>query len=147
QIMLSRVADSLYWMSRYLERAEHTARLIDVNTNLALEESRASAGPRWYRLQACLMPAPAGSIGHDPSGWARAIAFELMSRTAFGSYSAVARQNAAAIILCLSAARENARHIRECISSEMWEQLNRLYLESREADLDTMWDRQPHGFF
>ncbi len=48
--MLSRVADSLYWMSRYLERAEHTTRLLDVNLNLMLDESTTSAERRWQRV-------------------------------------------------------------------------------------------------
>ncbi len=48
--MLSRVADSLYWMSRYLERAEHTTRLLDVNLNLMLDESSTSAEHRWRRV-------------------------------------------------------------------------------------------------
>jgi uncharacterized alpha-E superfamily protein len=48
--MLSRVADSLYWMSRYLERAEHTTRLLDVNLNLMLDESSTSSDRRWLRL-------------------------------------------------------------------------------------------------
>ncbi len=55
--MLSRVADSLYWMSRYLERAEHTTRLLDVNLNLMLDESPTSADRRWQRtLQALGSP-------------------------------------------------------------------------------------------
>jgi uncharacterized alpha-E superfamily protein len=48
--MLSRVADSLYWMSRYLERAEHTTRMLDVNLNLMLDESTTSAEHRWHRV-------------------------------------------------------------------------------------------------
>ena len=48
--MLSRVADSLYWMSRYLERAEHTARMLDVNLNLMLDESSTSSEHRWLRF-------------------------------------------------------------------------------------------------
>ena len=52
--MLSRVADSLYWMSRYLERAEHTARLMDVNLVLMLDQSPAFAIQRWARLLASL---------------------------------------------------------------------------------------------
>ena len=57
--MLSRVADNLYWMSRYLERAEHTARLVDVNLNLMLDESTSGADRRWERLLAAL-GSPAG---------------------------------------------------------------------------------------
>ena len=52
--MLSRVADSLYWMSRYLERAEHSARLIEVNLNLMLDESSSSADRRWKRVLTAL---------------------------------------------------------------------------------------------
>ena len=48
--MLSRVADSLYWMSRYIERAEHSTRLLDVNLNLMLDESATSADRRWQRM-------------------------------------------------------------------------------------------------
>lgn len=145
--MLSRVADSLYWMSRYLERAEHSARLIDVNLNLTLDQAPAAAGPRWYRLQACLLPAPNDIAGTDPSGSARAIAFELLNRPTFSGFIASARENARAITACLAASRENARHIRDSISSEMWEQINRLYLDTRNADIDAMWDHQPHAFF
>ncbi|MGD0647482.1 MAG: alpha-E domain-containing protein, partial [Acidobacteriaceae bacterium] len=50
--MLSRVADSLYWMSRYLERAEHATRLLDVNLNLMLDESPTSSDHRWLRMLA-----------------------------------------------------------------------------------------------
>ncbi len=145
--MLSRVADSLYWLSRYLERAEHTTRLIDVNLNLMLDQSPQSAGPRWFRLQACLTPAPADVNSGDASGLARAITFDLLRNASFVSVLAAARENARAIVSCLSAARENARQVREKISSEMWEQLNRLYLEVRRASFDEIWNAQPHDFF
>ena len=52
--MLSRVADSLYWMSRYLERAEHTVRMLDVNMGLMLDKSSTSAEGRWKRVLAAL---------------------------------------------------------------------------------------------
>ena len=52
--MLSRVADNLYWMSRYLERAEHTARILDVNLNLMLDESASGVDRRWQRVLAAL---------------------------------------------------------------------------------------------
>ena len=57
--MLSRVADNLYWMSRYLERAEHAARLLDVNLNLMLDESASSADRRWRRVL--------GALGNPPN--------------------------------------------------------------------------------
>ena len=58
--MLSRVADSLYWMSRYLERAEHTARVVNVNLNLTLDRAPADAGRHWGRLLTSL---PESEIG------------------------------------------------------------------------------------
>jgi uncharacterized alpha-E superfamily protein len=145
--MLSRVADSLYWMSRYLERAEHTARLVDVNLYLTLDQSPASAGERWHRLQASLIPAPVDSQGNDASGRARAVTFGMRLGPSFASYLAAAREDARAIIACLAASRDNARHVREAISSEMWEQINRLYLQVRQTSLGEDFDRRPHSFF
>ena len=55
--MLSRVADSLYWMSRYLERAEHTVRMLDVNMGLMLDKSSTSAEGRWKRVLAAFTQA------------------------------------------------------------------------------------------
>ncbi len=62
--MLSRVADNLYWMSRYLERAEHSARLIDTHLNLMLDVSADSSDQRWRRVLACL---PRDSQAAPPS--------------------------------------------------------------------------------
>jgi uncharacterized alpha-E superfamily protein len=145
--MLSRVADSLYWMSRYLERAEHTARLVDVAWNLMLDETSASAGPRWVRLQACLLPAPVeGGDGGDASGRARVIAFELLHKATFASCVAVARENTRAIVACLAASRENLRQVRETVSSEMFEHLNRLHLNARRRTVEEIWTTAPHEF-
>ncbi len=64
--MLSRVADSLYWMSRYIERAEHTTRLLDVNLNLMLDESATSADRRWQRMLQCLGSPERGEVDGRP---------------------------------------------------------------------------------
>src|SRR5206468_12701368 len=99
--MLSRVADSLYWMSRYLERAEHTARVIDVNLNLMLDQSPASAGPRWERALASLRAkAPEGGTG-DPYAVCRSLTFDMDNETSISA--------------CIAAARENARQVRELL--------------------------------
>ncbi len=131
--MLSRVADSLYWMSRYLERAEHTARLIGVELNLMLDQTPQSAGIRWERLLASLhaYPPPSGS------GDAYAIASMLTFDTT----------NPASIVSCVASARENARQVREQISSEMWEQLNRLYLKVKGSSIDAIWQGEPIEFY
>jgi hypothetical protein len=111
--MLSRVADNLYWMSRYLERAEHTARLIDVNLALDLERSPEARGQYWVRVLQSLQTAPPAD-GIDAYRVTRHLTFD--------------QSNPASVVACISAARENARQVREQISSEMWEQINRFYL-------------------
>lgn len=119
--MLSRVADSLYWMSRYLERAEHTTRLLGVNLNLMLDESAASAEHRWKRVLQALGN-PKGVAWHgDPYELVRALTFDT--------------GNKASILSLLIAARENSRHVREQISTEQWHRLNSLYLQVTHPDL------------
>ncbi len=129
--MLSRVADSLYWMSRYLERAEHTARLLDVNLNQMLESAQ-YADLRWERLYRSLR-VPALESGADE-------AYRVAEYLIFDT------SNHASIVSCLAAARENARQVREQISSEMWEKLNRLYLRVKRTNIEEIWQGQPHVF-
>jgi len=120
--MLSRVADSLYWTSRYLERAEHTARLIDINMGLMLDRSRVSAERRWQRVLAAL--------GVQGLGWKHAAEPER-----WGGVNALVHAlcfdttRHASITGCVFAARENARQIRDEISTEQWQRLNGLFHE------------------
>jgi uncharacterized alpha-E superfamily protein len=131
--MLSRVADHLYWMSRYLERAEHTARLIDVHLNLILEQSNGVADQRRGLLLASLsQPLPEGGIPDD---------YRLAEMLTFD------RENPSSIVSSILAARENARQVREQISSEMWQQLNQLFLAVNAARMSTVWANQPHEFY
>jgi uncharacterized alpha-E superfamily protein len=130
--MLSRVADGLYWMSRYLERAEHVAQLIDVNFNLMLDESAPSAAHRWERVLRLLgNPARAQSNG-DPYELARDLALNSTSQTS--------------ILWCITAARENARQLREQISSEQWQRLNILYHHVTQARLSDIVSGPPTDF-
>jgi uncharacterized alpha-E superfamily protein len=111
--MLSRVADSLYWMSRYLERAENTVRQLDVAMSLMLDSGGVSADTHWLRLIASLGN-PAGlEWNGDSSASAEKLVFD--------------KHHPASATCCINAARENARQIREEISSEQWQRLNRLY--------------------
>jgi uncharacterized alpha-E superfamily protein len=110
--MLSRVADSLYWMSRYLERAEHTVRMLDVNFGMTLDPSSTSEDQRWRRLLIAL-----GHTADKWSGDSHALVQTLTHDEADG----------ASVKACIAVARENARQVREEISSEQWLQLNRLY--------------------
>ena len=111
--MLSRVADSLYWMSRYLERAENTVRQLDVTMSLMLDTSDTSAEVRWQRMMASLGKPPGMEWNDDLDAMARMLVFDTL--------------NHAAVTFCVNGARENARQVREEISSEQWARLNRLY--------------------
>ena len=131
--MLSRVADSLYWMSRYLERAEHTARLVDVNLSLALEQSPEAAMRRWERVLASLRTkAPKTAPSDDAVAMAHWLAFDAANNNSVAS--------------CLHSARENARQVREELSSEMWQQINRVYLWAQEARDDESVEINPREF-
>jgi uncharacterized alpha-E superfamily protein len=131
--MLSRVADSLYWMSRYLERAEHTARLIDVDLQLCLDQSPESSSGRWLRLlEALQVPVPAGARVDSA-----ALAYTLTLQ----------RTNPSSIVSCIAAARENLRQVREQCSSEMWEHLNRLYLQVLGTPAGEAWILHSQLFF
>jgi len=114
--LLSRVADAVYWMGRYIERAENGARFLDVNHNLMLDL------PRGYVDQ--WQPIVDTTGDHD--------AFEkhygTPTRENVIRFLAFDTRNPNSIRSCVNAARENARSVRETISSEMWEQINSLYL-------------------
>ena len=111
--MLSRVADSLYWMSRYLERAENTVRQLDVTMSLLLDSSETTADTRWNRLLT--------SLG-NPRGVQWQGDFDAMTRSLIFDST-----NAVSLTTCIGAARENARQVREELSTEQWQRLNRLY--------------------
>jgi uncharacterized alpha-E superfamily protein len=123
--MLSRVADSLYWMSRYLERAENTVRQLDVAMSLMLDSGGASAETHWERLIASLgNPAGLDWTG-DPGSNAETLVFD--------------KHHPASVTSCIDAARENARQIREEISTEQWQRLNRLYHQMHAPHTETQF--------
>jgi uncharacterized alpha-E superfamily protein len=131
--MLSRVADNLYWMSRYLERAEHTARLIDVDLQMRLDQSPESGLGQWLRVADALQVSALLTVNKEASALTRRLAFD--------------RNNPSSIVSCITAARENLRQVREQCSSEMWEQLNRLYLQINSSPPAESWIMQSSLFF
>ena len=136
KIMLSRVANSIYWLSRYIERAENVARFIDVNLQMMLDLPSGSR-EQWH---------PLVSITGDDDG-VLVERYDGAERDNVISFSPSTGQNPNSIVSCLRAARENARTMRESISSEMWEQVNSCYLMVNAAASNAAMMKSPSSFF
>ncbi len=119
--MLSRVADSIYWMNRQIERAENVARSTETTLDLALEGT-VDHGRLWNAL-VC-------AFGDQAAFWAR---HGRADQARVFEFLAFDQENPNSINRCLQAARENARTIRDMISSPMWEEINKCYLLVRAA--------------
>jgi uncharacterized alpha-E superfamily protein len=132
--MLSRVADSIYWLSRYVERAENVARFIEVNLQLMLDTS-SGEDQQWEPL--------VNTTGDHAAFKKRYGAATQQNVIHFLTFDA---ENPNSICSCVRAARENARTIREIISSDMWLQLNKFYLMVTAA-ADSSAQPNPHEFF
>jgi uncharacterized alpha-E superfamily protein len=115
--LLSRVADAVYWMARYIERAENVARFIGVNLNLHLDLPMEPA-QQWQPLIDTSGDTHEFKQRYGEANQARVIEFLTYDSA-----------NTNSIASCLRAARENARSVREVISSEMWTQVNSMYLD------------------
>lgn len=118
--MLCRVAESLFWMSRYLERAENTVRLVDITAQTLLESEHATdeiAFRYWKPVLQSLGDLPLYEKLHPVASTKTVTDFLIFQE-----------ENPSSIFSAVAAARENARMIRDQISSEMWEVINRLYL-------------------
>lgn len=131
--MLSRVADHLYWLSRYLERAEHTARQLEIGVTLGPDRTPESAARHGVRILAAMQALDAHRAGQ--------MDFPLLAMDL-----AVGDRDDS-LLECVSLARDNARQVREQISVDMWEELNRLYLRLRAARDDHAWQEQPEDLF
>lgn len=138
--MLSRVADSCFWISRYIERAETNSRLLDVNMQLLLDfqdQEPNFVRKHWEPILATLEDQ---ELFHDIFG-DRLNADTVMEFVTFES------RNPASILSCVARARENARTIREQITSEMWEQINKLYLYLRSSQARYDFNNSPFEFY
>jgi len=133
--MLSRVAESIYWMSRFVERAENVARFIHVNLHLMLDLPD-DDGAQWQ---------PLVDITGDHAMFRQR--YVASTRDNVIQFLTFDRDNPNSIASCLWKARENARSVREMISSEMFEQVNRFYLMVRDAATDATVPQSPHHFF
>ncbi len=133
--MLSRVAESIYWMARYIERAENVARIMDANYHMILDLPL-GVGEQWEPLVV--------TSGDEELFKEYYTEFNQENVVQFLTFDT---RNPNSILSCLQAARENARSVREWISSEMWQQVNTFYLMLKEASRKGGGIELPHEFF
>jgi len=135
--MLSRVADALFWTSRYLERAESVTRLLDVWFFVELDLRAVAPGSRdvhWQRLATILQqPVPTAEDAWGIAAITQRLAFDL--------------DNPGSIMSCVSRARSNARSVRGSINSEVWRALNKLYWQLCDSAFRAQALESPHEFF
>ncbi len=135
--MLCRTADHLFWMSRYMERAENTARMLNVGYETALlPQSAAVAQTNWQGLLSIseLMPAYQAKYG------------EISARNVL-QFMVADESNPASILSCLRAARENARAVRGSLTTEAWEMQNQTWLEVNRLLRSGQLEADPSQFF
>ena len=133
--MLSRAADSIYWIGRYMERAEQVARLIDINLHHVLDLPPGTP-EQWKPLVA---------ITGDLYRFLER--YETTTRETAIQFLTFDPGNPNSILSCLRSARENARSIRDVISSDMWEHLNATFLQVSDDDAFERVRQSPYDFF
>ncbi len=137
--MLSRVAECLFWMSRYVERAENNARILDVNLQLMLDfesQSEESVRQHWAPIINSLEEQELFHTFYEQADGDSVVEFVTFEQ-----------KNPNSILSCLGRARENARSVREQISSEMWEQINKLYLFIRSEEAREIFRASAYQFY
>jgi len=135
--MLSRTADHLFWMSRYTERAENTARMLNVNYETSLlPQSAAVAQVGWQGLLSISELLPTYTAKHGEVTPERVMEFMVKDE-----------ENPSSIISCLRAARENARAVRGTLTTEVWETQNQTWLEVNRMLKSGEFERDPAQFF
>lgn len=137
--MLSRVADSLYWMSRYIERAENVSRLLDVNLQLLLDFDEMDD----VKLKEHWEPV-IRATGDEEQFYKHYEVADSKSVTEFLTFD---KENPNSILSCMLAARENARMIRDQLSTEMWQCINQAYLFLKSNNAKQVWENGPYEFY
>jgi uncharacterized alpha-E superfamily protein len=135
--MLSRVAESLYWVGRLVERTGHVAQLLDVHLSLWLDRGQSdptAVAEYWQQLLA---------LCADPADYARRA--QPLDASEVSEY-VIAASQPGGILASLNAARDSARGVRESLSSEVWEFLNSQHWQLREASAGRTWEQNPHEF-
>ena len=142
--MLAREADAMFWIGRYVERAEATARIVDVQYHSELEGAfpLAQSG----EADPSALWGPILAISGDADLFATLYADNQVERNVL-EFFAFCRDHPNSITSCVSRARENARGVREMISSEMYESLNMFFLEATQWNADKILESSPHSYF
>ncbi len=135
--MLSRTADHLFWMSRYMERAENTARMLDVNYQTALLPQADDQAERGW----------AGVLGISELTDDFRQRQSVINASTVMHYMVRDQANGSAIASCLAAARENARAVRGALTTELWETTNQTWLEFNRMLHSGALERDPAGLF
>ena len=135
--MLSRTADHLFWMARYMERAENTARMLDVNYQTSLlPQSADSVMQAWDSL-----------LSISELNWSFSEKYQEVTPKNVMDFMVRDESNASSIIACLRAARENARAVRGVLTTEVWETQNQTWLELSTAMRSGAFEQDPTAFF
>src|SRR5574343_2018682 len=131
--MLSRTADHLFWMSRYMERAENTARMLDVNYQTSLLPQSADRAEQGW----------AGVLGISELTWSFQQKHDAVTPANVLHFMVRDESNPSSIVSCLRAARENARAVRGVLTTEFWETQNQTWLELHRQLQGNAFERDP----
>ena len=142
--MLARVADSLYWMSRYLERVEFSARLVGLQLQRLPVNSAREIAEGWSLVFRCLNAQPPGA---ESFGEAEDDDYLFADGYALTDFLTFEASHPSSILASLQAARENARQVRDTLSAPLWTCLNRIYLSLSGTALVEEWHREPERLY
>lgn len=141
--MLSRHAQSLYWIGRYLERAGHLCRLLRLQSEALVDRPVREIHFGWNRMYA--------SVNREPPGGSVDIfgdeEFALADSFALADDLTFERSNPDSVLSCFSKGRENARDTRHCISPEVWTSLNASFQRLQQQDMASVWRLEPTQFY
>lgn len=141
--MLSRSAQSLYWMGRYLERASRLCSLLGLQSEALVDRPTREIHFGWNRIYS--------SVRRDPPGGQADLfgdeEFVLADSFALADDMTFERSNQSSVLTCFALGRENARHTRHCISPQVWTCLNMAYLKLQQLNMAEVWRYEPREFY
>ena len=147
--MLSRSAQGLYWMGRYLERAQHLCRLLRLQTAALVDRPVQEIYFGWRRIYISADRLPPGGTLESADGEDGILEedFTLADSYTLADDLTFERSNPGSVWSCFALARENARQTRNGIGAEMWSHLNRVYLRLQQRDIQSIWTPSPESFY